>query len=586
MNISKLLWSCSKKYLLLLIAINILIGFSTPAKLLIWKNIIDEATQLLTSQSNEFNLIIMLLGLYFTIGIITDFLGQLTQYVKKIYSEYLNKNITQIMIDKVSEMDLIQFDDSKIYDDIQKVNEESVTRISQFLDIIIQFINYLIQLVSTAAILISFSSLITLLCICTTTPMFYLSIKLLNTEFSLYNKRFEKKRLVTALKSILIKNENIKEIKIYGISSYFKNFINSIFEQYIQEDKVIRKNYLKKFTLGISLESIFSYAIKLYTFIVAIRQRCSIGTITMYISTIESFQGCIANILGTIQDLYENKLYTDSLFSILDLHPIYKNNTENKRIFDGNFEVIELKNVWFKYPNKDEYALKNINLKIYSKKSYSLVGMNGSGKTTLIKLLSMLYLPNKGDIYIDGINIKEYDKTSIYTNIGIVFQDFIRYPLDVSKNIGLGSINDIEDIEKIKKSAEKSGASQFIDGLPQKYKTQLQKEWTDGVDLSLGQWQKLSISRAFMADRSILILDEPTASLDAAAEYEIFKSFKEMIEGKTCILISHRFSTVKLADEIIVIKDGEIIEQGTHEELSKYGGLYEQLYNMQAKCYV
>ncbi|WP_207652737.1 ABC transporter ATP-binding protein [Clostridium puniceum] len=501
-------------------------------------------------------------------------------------SEYLNKYISKVTLEKIAELDLIQFDDAKIYDDIQKVNDESVSRSMEFMNMLIQLIKSVVSLLGTATIFLTYNPLIIILCVCTTIPMFCISVKVSTKEFSLFNERLEKRRFVMHLRSIFITNENIKEMKIFGVGKYFKKLILDIYQQYIDEDKVIRKRFLRNYTLAFSLENILSYGIKLYSIVSSIKNKFSIGSITMFISGIESIQSSIAIVLNVISELYENKLYMQSLFSILELKPKYNKEHTKKMPFNKNFKTIEFKNVWFKYPNREDYALKNINLKIEAKKTYSLVGMNGSGKTTLIKLLSMLYLPNKGNIYIDGIDINEYDRLSIYENIAVVFQDFVRYPLEVYKNIGIGSIENIENMDKIKEAAAKSGAVAFIEKLPKEYKTQLQKEWTSGVDLSLGQWQKLAISRAFMADRSMLILDEPTASLDAATEYEIFKSFNKMVEGKTCILISHRFSTVKIANEIFVIKDGEIIEKGSHKELIKNDGLYAELYGMQSECYV
>ncbi|CDM67997.1 putative ABC transporter ATP-binding protein [Clostridium bornimense] len=532
------------------------------------------------------DIIIFFLAIYLFVIIIENLLTYVTNYLKKMLSEYLNKYISKVTMEKIATLDLIQFDDAKIYDDLQKVNDESVSRSVEFLSILIELIKNVIGLIGTITIFLTFNPIIIILCIFTTIPMFYISISASKKEFSLYNERLEKRRLVMQLRSIFIKNENIKEMKIFGIGTYFKNFMLDVYQKYIDEDKVVRKKFLKSFALGITFENMISYAIKLYTILVSINKKASIGSITMYISGIDTVQNSMITILNIVSELYENELYMKSLFNILELQPKYKISNEKKIIFNREFKEIEFRNVWFKYPNKDQYALKNINLKIQANKTYSLVGMNGSGKTTLIKLLSMLYLPDKGDIYIDGINIKNYDRESIYKNIAVVFQDFLRYPLDVAKNIGLGNIDEIDNINYIMEAAKKSGAAEFIENLPNKYNTQLQKEWSEGVDLSLGQWQKLAISRAFMADRSILILDEPTASLDAVAEYEIFKSFKEIIDGRTCILISHRFSTVKLADEILVIKDGEIIEQGTHEELSKSNGLYEKLYSMQSESYV
>lgn len=581
----KLLWTCSKLYLLLILLINILVGFASPCKLIIWKNLIDQIALIIGGEQKELNIIYIFLTMHLVIFTFENIFNYTTSYYKKMLSEYLNKYISKVTLEKISELDLIQFDDVNIYDDIQKVNDESASRSLEFMSMFIELIKSVVSFLGTITIFLQYNPLIIVLCIFTTIPMFCISVKVSSKEFSLFNERLEKRRFVMHLRSIFIKNENIKEMKIFDVGRYFKKLMLDIYQQYINEDKVIRKRFLRNYALALSFENIFSYGIKLYAILSSIKAKYSIGSITMFISGIESIQNSIATILNIIGELYENKLYMQSLFSILELKPKYNSENTKKMPFNKDFKTIEFKDVWFKYPNRDDYILKNINLKIDAKKTYSLVGMNGSGKTTLIKLLSLLYLPSKGHIYIDGIDINEYDRLSIYKDIAVVFQDFMHYPLEVYKNIGIGSIDDIENMDKIKEAAFKSGAVAFIEKLPQKYNTQLQKEWTNGVDLSLGQWQKLAIARAFMADRSILILDEPTASLDAATEYEIFKSFNKMIQGKTCILISHRFSTVKIADEILVIKDGEIIEKGSHKELMDENGLYSELYEMQSECY-
>lgn len=582
-----LLKKCAAKYIYLLILISIFIGLATPGQLIIWKWVIDEIVNVISGDIEKVKNIVILLIIHFCVFSLTQYLYSVITYIKKISSEYLNKYISETLLDKVSQLDLIQFDDSSIYDDIKKVNDETVDRTMEFVEILTQFIKNVAQFCGTVSIFLTFNPLIILLCSCTSIPVFYINIRLFDKEFALYNSKLEDFRLVNALQSMFIKNENIKEMKIYSIVGYFKKLISNVYDEYISEDKSIRKGFLKTFAWVSGVENLITYLLKLYTIMISIFQKASIGSITMYLSTIDAFQGSVADILCTFSELYENKLYMESVFKVINLEPRYKCKDNIQKIkFPKCFKVIEFKNVWFKYPNKNDYALKNISFKLYSNRTYSIVGLNGSGKTTLIKLISMLYLPNKGDIYIDGINIKQYDRESVYRNIGVVFQDYVKFPLKVDENIAMGNIDELDDEDKIREAAEKAGASEFIENLPEKYKTRLQKEWKDGVDLSLGQWQKLAISRAFMADRSLLILDEPTASLDAEAEYEIFKSFKKLIEGKTCILISHRFSTVRLSDEIIVLKNGEIIEQGSHEKLCNSNGLYEKLYNMQSECYV
>ncbi|MBZ9626339.1 ABC transporter ATP-binding protein/permease [Clostridium sp. FP2] len=585
-KIIKISWNCSKSIMISCVILSILLGSIVPLILIIWKNFINEAALILSGNSHNFNKAIIWIILHFIATSLDGFLRKLLSYLTKIHADYLNKYTSDLIMEKISKLDMEKFDNPSIYNDIQKINNESVSRSISILNGIVSFIKNITILLGTISIFFMFNPIIIILCFISVIPMFFVRIRILKKQFSLYNGRLEQLRLVLYLKSFFIKNENVKEMKIYGIGKYFKNIILNIYQEYIEEDKKIRKKFLKELTITDILENTISYGFKIYIFLVTIKKKYGIGDLTMYIVSIQRFQSSIEEILDTISELYEDNLYINSLFVLLDLKEEQeeKNNCD-KIMFNYDFEIIEFKNVWFRYPNTKEYVLKNVNLEIKSKNVYSFVGLNGSGKTTLIKLLIGLYYPTKGEINIDGINIKNYDKESIYKNVSAIFQDFIKFPLAVKENIGLGDILNINNIDVIKNSAYKSGANKFIEQLPQKYETRLQKEWTGGVDLSLGQWQKLAIARAFMRDSTILVLDEPTASLDAFAEYEIFKTFREGVKGKTCILIAHRFSTVKLADKIFVIKDGEIIEEGSHEKLIEIKGEYYSLYKMQAEAY-
>lgn len=584
-NVVKLLLKSSKSTFFLIIICNIILGLNSTVILIISKNFIDNASEALQTVS-KINDALFWLVIQFIIMILTNFLSNVSNYLQRMQSDYLNIYISDLLMDKISALDQIEFDNASIYDDIQKVNSESVSRSSSISKTIVSFIKNLTVLAGTVTIFIVFNPLIITLCFISTIPMFLVSVKISEKQFSLYNQRFEKLRLASYLKSIFIKNENVKEMKIYRIGKYFKNIIIDTYQTYVHDDKIIRKKFLRDITLTYIMESLISYGLKGYILFTAIRKHYSIGNLTMYTNAIEKFQGSIEIILQTVTSLYEDTLYINSLFSLLALNISANKSSNVPNInFEDNFKVIEFRNVWFKYPNATEYILKNINMKIEAEKVYSLVGLNGSGKTTLVKLLLKLYSVTKGEILIDNINIENYNLESIHKKIGVVFQDFIRFPLDVQNNIGLGNLDYIDNLEKIKNAAHKSGADKFIDKLPNQYKTKLQKEWTNGTDLSLGQWQKLAITRAFMAESSIVILDEPTASLDAIAEYNIFKMFRKMVQGKTCILIAHRFSTVRLADKIFVIKNGTIIEEGTHENLLKIKGEYCKLYTVQAKSY-
>jgi ATP-binding cassette subfamily B protein len=283
--------------------------------------------------------------------------------------------------------------------------------------------------------------------------------------------------------------------------------------------------------------------------------------------------------------LYESGLFMDNLFGFLGLRPQMIRSADARKAPHPIKHGIEFRNVSFRYPDREDWALRNINLHIGPGEKLALVGANGAGKTTLIKLLTRLYDPTEGEILLDGIDLREYDLDDLRDSIGVIFQDFVRYQVTARENIGFGQIKALEDEPRILSAAERGGADQVVAELPKGYDTILGRWFEKGVELSGGQWQKMALGRAFMRDSEVLVLDEPTAALDAEREYEIFQRFRELTDGKIAILISHRFSTVRMADRIAVIENGQLTELGDHQELLDYDGVYAKLFNMQAEGY-
>jgi ATP-binding cassette subfamily B protein len=313
-----------------------------------------------------------------------------------------------------------------------------------------------------------------------------------------------------------------------------------------------------------------------------------LGDLTLFTQTATQVSSSFQAILSGISSTYENNLFVGTLFEFLEYEPKIKS-PENAVAIEPSPEVkgldIEFRNVSFTYPGKSEPALKNINFRIAPGEAIALVGRNGAGKTTLVKLLARLYDPDEGEIFIGGRNVKEYDLQDLREQVGVIFQDYATYFMTARENIGVGRLSEIENLGLVQESARKSGANTVIERLPKGYESMLGRWFTEGTQLSGGEWQKIALARAFIRDARILILDEPTSSLDAQAEYEVFAHFRELTEGKTAIFISHRFSTVRLADRIFVIENGTILESGSHRELMELDGRYAELFNLQAEAY-
>lgn len=577
---NKILRSASLRLYLISITSSILIGLYTPLNMWIWKNILDLIMSLLTHKI-ELKLIFIWMFIYFLVQLIQKVVTDVIEYFKAIYSEQIDLYIKTLLLSSISKMELSEFDDYKLHNEISKANQESTARSLNTLQTLLQIIQYGISFLGSAVLLISFNTSIVFLTLIYAIPLFYISVKIMDQLYNIFDTRFEKIRFSKSIQSLLIKPENIKEIKIYKISQFLTNKIISIYKKNLEEDKQIRAKIVLKNSFVSFLEELVNTGIKLLIIILGLNHNLTIGSINMYISSVDNLALSVTNLLGLSSNLYENTLYLNSIFQLIDREP-----KKTKKItFNPDFNCIKFKNVSFKYPGTDKYVLKNINLRLYANQTYAFVGENGSGKTTLIKLLLNLYSPTEGSIYVDDQNLKDIDFDDYCSYINAVFQDFVRYPFDIKTNIGVGDINNIDDMEKIKKSAKYARINDYIEKLPKQYDSQLQREWKESTDVSLGQWQKIAVARAFMKKSSILVLDEPTASMDVLSEAEIFKTFKELKKNQLCLFVTHRLSNINQTDNIIVLDQGQIVQKGTHEELIKLDGLYKKLYSTQASFY-
>lgn len=558
----KLLWKSSSLSFIATLIITVLNGIIVPINMVISKYLIDSVVNALKNKSpiDSLNKVLFWLVVEFGVIAFSYVIGRVNTYFSTIQSKCLNNSISELLIKKANELDLSYFENDEFYNKIEKANSQAVGTTIQIVNGLTQIVKNFTTLVGAIVIVFQLSPIILLLCIMTSIPMFIINIKIYKQKYNIYSKRIEKTRLAHYLQMVMMDYIPVKEIKLNRIGDWLEKIILSIYKDNLNQDKKIEKKQLLIMSIVDIFNTIISYGYKIYVIFITLTQRLSIGSMNMYISALTNLEDSVKNTLDNFALLYSNNLYIENLFYVLDLKPLILNNNSGKKEFINEIrDSIEFRNVSFKYPNSKKYALKNVSFKIEANQNCAIVGLNGCGKTTLIKLLTRLYDPTEGEIYIDNINIKEFNIESLYKGIGIVFQDFMKYPFDVKKNIGFGNIDNLDNFELIKTAAKKANAYTFIQGLSNKFDTKLQKMWSNGVDLSLGQWQKLAISRAFMSNACLLILDEPTASIDAKSEYELFKDFKELMGEGTSILISHRFSTVKMADKIIVLKDGTIL---------------------------
>jgi len=498
------------------------------------------------------------------------------QLANQIRSEIIRKALT---------LDLAFFEHPDFYDRLQNARREGGYKPVELINDTFQIVQSMITLISFAALMLRFSPWLVLILLATSIPAFIAETRFSEQGFRLLTRRAPETRQINYLSRLLTEDTAAKEIKLFNLGSTLLKRYKTLFDKFFQEDKSLAvRRALVGFSLGLvaTLGFYGSYAWIVWR---TVQGMISLGDMTLYLSIFRQGQSTFQSILAGIGNIYENNLFMAHYFEFLELKPQMQIAEPAKKLTASLTRGIEFRGVGFRYPESDEWVLRGIDLKILPGEKIALVGHNGAGKTTLVKLLSRLYDPTEGTILIDGTDIRELDPLDLRQKIGVIFQDFVRYHLPVSENIGFGQIEAADRMDKIIDSARKSGADAMIGNLPQGYQTMLGRWFHGGHELSLGQWQRVALARAFMRDAEILVLDEPTASLDAQTEYEIFQHFKELTDGKMAILISHRFSTVRMADRIVVIEKGRVAENGSHEELLRREGIYARLFSMQAEGY-
>lgn len=496
----------------------------------------------------------------------------------------LGNKINVMILEKALTLELAHFEDSEYYDKLVRARREASSRPLSLVIKTFDLFRDVIALITIGIWLFQFSLYAVLLLGLAGVPAFLAEAKFSGEAFRIHRRRSAERRMQIYLEMVLTREDGVKEVKLLQLGKMFLQRYIDIFLNIYNEDRslVLRRGFWG-YILGLIASAAFYFAYGWVGF-AAIAGSITIGQMTMYIAQFRLGQNSVTNSLTSINGMYEDNLYLSNLTEYL-AHKVPEHTGEMTQGPDPS-DGIRFENVSFYYPGAQTPALHNINLHITPGESLAIVGENGSGKTTLIKLLTRLYAPTEGRILVDGLDLQEWDTDTVREKIGVIFQDFARYQLNVGENIGIGDVDNIGEGDQISEAARKGMADEFVKDLPEKYQTQLGTWFKDGKELSGGQWQKIALSRAFMRSKAdILILDEPTAAIDARAEAEIFEHFGELTDNRISIIISHRFSTVRMADHIIVLEKAEVIEQGSHQELLDLNGQYATLFNLQAKGY-
>ena len=505
-------------------------------------------------------------------------------FANSLLRAQLGHRVNVMILEKALTLELAHFEDSDFYDRLIRARREASMRPLSLVLRSFGLAQNVVSLVSFGVLLFGYSPWAVLLLAVAGLPGFIAETKFSSDAFRLFRWRSVEKRMQDYLESVIARDDHAKEVKLFGLGPRLLARYRSIFGRLYAED---RRLALQRdgwgFLLGL-LATATLYGAYAWVAVSAVRGQISVGQMTLYLLLFRQGQTAVTAALSSVSGLYEDNLYLSTLYEYLDtpVTPPQGEAVHGPDPADG----IRFEHVDFRYPGAQEDVLHDISLHLAPGTSLALVGANGSGKTTLIKLLTRLYQPTSGRILLDGLDLREWNEARLRERIGVIFQDFTRYQMQVGENIGAGDELHFEDEARWREAAGKGRADDFIAQLPKGYNTQLGKWFADGRELSGGQWQKIALSRAFMRTRAdVLVLDEPTAAMDAQAEAEVFEHFRQLAQSRITILISHRFSTVRMADQIAVIDQGRLVELGSHDALMQRAGRYAQLFTLQARGY-
>lgn len=515
-------------------------------------------------------------------------ISSVNRMITRLSNELFVYSIKIKIMKKAKTIDLAKFDLPEFYSQLENATQEAGSRPLQVIEAAFSIVSTLITLISFITVLSGTMFWAPIAVIIMTIPSAIITYKYRNKMFRYMRFHSKERRQLNYYSQLLTDKDLVKEVKLFDLGDTFIDKYSGTFKTYF---KGMKKLIVQEGVWGIGIAATQS-ALNGFIFLriahLVYSGLLTIGDYSLYTNALFSISNSVSSLITTTGSIYEGTLYIDNLITFMNVEPtIVPSLPSPRKIRHHEPHTIEFKNVSFSYPATDKRVLQNINLTVSTGETVVLVGLNGAGKTTLLKLLTRLYDPTEGVIYLDGHDIREYDVKDLYSMYGMIFQDFGKYAFSVKENIGFGDLNRRSDDELIHDAAEKSNADEFINRLPNGYDTPLMRVFEQsGLELSVGQWQKIAVARAFLRDSDFVILDEPTASLDPMAEQEIFSQFDGLRQGKGTIFVSHRLSSATIASKIIVLENGRIVEEGNHEQLMRLGGKYAELFTTQAKHYI
>jgi len=579
-----LVWTTSRTLTFTLAFLTVVAGILPAIIAYIGHLIVDGVVAAMTSVSPDTRRVLWLVLLEAIVVILVAASQRGISASQSLLRALLGQRVNVMILEKALTLELANFEDSEFYDKLTQARREASSRPLSLVKRTFGLVQNAISLTSYAVLLFAFSPWAVVILIGAGLPAFFAETKFSADAFKLFRWRSPETRMQMYLETVIAREDGVKEVKLFQLGPRLLQRYRDIFNKLFVED---RRLTLRRdgwgFALGLLSTAAF-YGAYAWIITTTIHGAITLGAMTMYLVLFRQGQTAVAAILSSISGMYEDNLYLSNLYSYLG-QPVPTRQGDSDHGPEPQ-RGIEFENVSFAYPGSDHKVLKDVSLRIRPGESLALVGENGSGKTTLIKLLTRLYEPTEGRIMLDGLDLQSWDVDALRQRTGVIFQDFGRYQFSVGENIGAGDVRYFDDTERWAKAAETGMAAPFIEDMADGYQTQLGRWFKGGRELSGGQWQKIALSRAFMrSDADILVLDEPTAAMDALSEAAVFDHFRSVSKNKIAILISHRFSTVRAADQIIVFHKGEILERGNHESLLAMNGQYAHLFKLQARGY-
>jgi len=590
--IIRLVWEAKPSLLVIMVIMAIFNGISPVISAFISANLLNKVAEVILLGSTDFSIVAALLLpamlLQFGYMFLVSLINSISNMVTRLSGELVGNKVKQKIMNKAKTIDLSSFDMPEFYEKFENANREAGNRPIQVIRATFSIVSTLISAISFVIILAAVAWFAPLVVIVLSIPSAVITFWYRKKNFNYMRRRSIDRRQMNYYSDTLVNKDTVKELKLFGLSDAFIFNYNKVFEKYF--------GGIKKLTVG---EGIWNIAISLVTtlvncalfFFIAFTVTVGsgmIGDYSLYTGALTSIASSVAVVVTTVSTVYEGTLFIDNMIVFMDEKQRITPTVSPARTVERHVgHTIEFKNVSFRYPGTERDVIKNMSFTVKQGDTVVLVGLNGAGKTTLLKLLIRLYDPTEGVILLDGHDIREYSVESVYDMYGAIFQDFGKYAFSVSENIAFGDIKREFDAEAVKQAAVSSSADDFITQLPDGYGTQLMRVFDPrGIEPSIGQWQKIAIARAFYSDSEVLILDEPTASLDAIAEQEIFNQLDCLRRDKTTFFVSHRLSSATMATKILVVDGGRLAEEGTHAELMAAGGIYHKLFTTQANRYI